>query len=347
MHSIHIPWPNLRLYARNCGEVDPYDSQNAAIFRGEEAFAPDVVGWQRWSKPSPEPRLDAGFQAVLLDSIGANAPQINALVRELARRIGDSFDKAPVLVAVLRAGVPICALLAPLLKKHFGEDVPMCAFSLFYGLGWDEVALEQIVADFPDRPLLFVDGWTSGGGVATQLNQSFQQWRSKGKRDFTEGRGPQFAVLCDPRGKATFSAVRGDHFVPSAAFTAPETLGFSRGFAFESGELFGVYAFPTRFQKPEWIAAWMEILNAPSMPLPCDNSTGNQMAPAGLRVDLNEVTRALINRDPLEIWLRADEVSAQQSLAPLLYLAQLRGVPVRFSRHELDEWNTAALARMK
>jgi hypothetical protein len=346
MQPIHIPWPNMRLYARNCGEVDPYNTQNAALFRGEEAFASDVVGWKRWSKPSPEPRLDAGFQKVLLESIGANASQINTLARELAQRIGESFDKAPILVAVLRAGVPICALLAPLLEEHFGEDIPVCAFSLFYGLGWDEVALEQILADFPDRPVLFVDGWTSAGGVATQLKQSFREWRSKGKPDFTDGRGPQFAVLCDPRGKATFSAVRADYFVPSAAFTAPETLGFSRGFAFENGNLFGVYAFPTRFQKPAWIAAWMNILNAPPTTLPVDDKTKNKMASVGVRVDLNEVTRALINRDPIEIWLRADEKSARYSLAPLLYLARMRGVPVEFSRYELEEWNTAALARM-
>ncbi|RYX82831.1 hypothetical protein EON83_17865 [bacterium] len=346
MHPIHSPWPNLRLYAQNCGEVNPYDSQNAQLFRGEEAFASDIVGWKRWSKPSPEPRLDAGFQSVLLESIKANASQINVLARELAQRIGTSFDKAPILVAVLRAGVPICALLAPLLEKHYGEEIPVCAFSLFYGLGWDEAALEQILADFPDRPVLFVDGWTSGGGVATQLNQSFRDWRAKGRPDFTDGRGPQFAVLCDPRGKATMSAVHGDFFVPSAAFTAPETLGFSRGFAFESGELFGVYGFPGGFQKPTWINAWMEILNAPSMPLPAGSGTKHKTAPVGLRVDLNEVTRALINRDPLEIWLRADEASAQRALAPLLYLAQLRNVPVQFSRYELDEWNTAALARM-
>lgn len=347
MSEISIPWPDLRLYARNCGEVDPYSPASTTLFRGEEAFAPDVVGWERWSKPSPEPQLDVGFQDVLLHSIQANAPRINALVRELARKIGESFQEAPVLVAVLRAGVPICALLAPLLEQHFGNSVPICAFSLFYGLGWDEAALEQILSDFPNRPLLFVDGWTSGGGVATQLNESFKQWRWQGKGDFTGGRGPQFAVLCDPRGKATFSAVNADYFVPSAAFTAPETLGFSRGFAFESGEMFGVYSFPPMYQKPQWIEAWMNVLNSPPSTLPSATVGAQKIAPVGLRVDVNEVTRALINRNPMEIWLATNEEDAQQTLAPLLYLAQLRGVPISFGRHELREWNTAALARMK
>ena len=347
MNQFLTPWPGVRLYARDCGEIDPYDASNAGLFRGEEAFESDVIGWKRWSKPSPEPKLDAGFEAVLLDSIEQNAPQLGALARELARRIGASFERAPVLVAVLRAGVPVCALLRPLLEAHFGEEVPICAFSLFYGLGWDEAALQQIVADFSDRELLFVDGWTSGGGVATQLKASFEQWRASGKRDFCNGRGPQFAVLCDPRGKATFCAVRADCFVPSAAFTAPETLGFSRGFAFEDESLFGVYKFPARFQKPAWIEAWMNVAQAQAAPLPRDEKTQGNAAAPGLRLDINEVTRALINRDPLEIWLRSNRTGAEKTLAPLLYLARLRGIPVSFERPELDEWNTSALARMR
>ena len=347
MNSFQIPWPELRLYARDCGEVDPYDTANAGLFRGEEAFESDVEGWKRWSKPSPEPRLEASFENVLISSIEANAPQINSLARELARRIGQSFESAPVLIAVLRAGVPICALLRPLLESHFGEEVPICAFSLFYGLGWDEAALSQIIADFPGREFLFVDGWTSGGGVAKQLNESLEMWISSGQPDFSRGRGAQFAVLCDPRGKATFSAVRADCFVPSSAFTAPETLGFSRGFAREDGGLFGVYKFPTRFQKPAWIRAWMNILNAEVAPLPADEDASGEAVPNGFRVDVNEVTRALINRDPLEIRLLQDEESARQSLAPLLALAGARKIPVSFGREELRKWNTCALARMK
>lgn len=345
--EIFTPWPNLRLYAQNCGEIDPYDPKNAPLFRGEAAFAPEIEGWKRWSKPSPEPHLDEAFEPILLEAIAVQAPIINALTRELARKIIAVNSTAPILVAVLRAGVPICALLAPVLEKFYGQSVPICAFSLFYGLGWDERALEKIVADFPNRPLIFVDGWTSGGGVATQLADSFSSWKTNKKPDFSDGQTPQFAVLCDPRGKATFSALKADFFVPSAVFTAPETLGFSRGFAFETGDLFGVYAFPQRFQKPSWIAAWLDILNAPEGQIPPDDAPNAPLAPANFRVHVNEVIRALINRDPKEIWLRDDEKTARKSLAPLLYLAQKRGVPVEFERREVEAWGAVAAARMK
>ena len=348
-NTFQTPWPNLRLYARDCGLVDPYDARNAELFRGEEAFAPNAAGWKRWSKPSPEPRLDAAFEPILLASIAHQASQIHAMARVLAAKIiAVHPNKPPVLIAILRAGAPICALLAPFLSAHYGEKIPICAFSMFYGLGWDDVALEQILADFPDHAPIFVDGWTSGGGVATQIALSFEQWIASGKADFTDGNEPQFAVLCDPRGVATHSAIRADFWVPSAAFTAPETLGFSRGFAFEDGELFGVYRFPSSQLKPNWVAAWLDVLDAPFATLPPDDAaTGTLAAPDGFRVHVNEVTRALINRSPLEIWLRPDKIEAQATLAPLLYLADKRGVPVEFGRDDLKDWGALAVARMK
>lgn len=346
MNSIETPWQGLQLYAQAHGEVDPYNERNVPLFRGEEAFAADVEGWKRWSKPSPEPLLDTEFEPILLKAIAHQAPVINALTRSLAAQIIAANPGPPVLVAILRAGVPICALLSPVLESHYGTAVPICALSLFYGLGWDEAALDAIIADFPGRNLLFVDGWTSGGGVATQLAASFNAWGKRGKADFTGGQGPQLCVLCDPRGKAEFSALQADFFVPSAAFTAPETLGFSRGFAFEDESLFGIYTFPERYQKPLWIEKWLQVLDSDIGAIPPYDGGVPVPVPANFRLHVNEVTRALINRDPLEIWLSGEENEVQDSLAPLIYLAQRREVPIKYSCPEVGTWGAVAAARM-
>ncbi|PQV62948.1 Phosphoribosyl transferase (PRTase) [Abditibacterium utsteinense] len=345
---IITPWPNLEIIAQNRGIVDPYRSENAALFRGEEAFDAAVTGRARWSKPSPEPALDADFESVLLDSIDQNAAIISGLARELARVIAEFYgaDDKPILVAILRAGVPITALLSLLLEEKWGETVPTRAFSLFYGLGWDEKALENIVAEFPGRPLLFVDGWTSGGNVAIELKRAFEGWKRAGKADFTRGQNPKLAVLCDPRGKADFRAVRADLFVPSACFTAPETLGFSRGFALGENEMFGVYEFPSALLKPLWLQKWLEVLDAAPAPLPPDEGAQTEAPPPNVRVDVNEVVRALINRDPREIWLCDEELAARKHLAPLLHLAKLRSVPVRFGSEKPRRWGAIAAAQM-
>lgn len=353
--SIETPWAGLQLYAQVVDEVDPEAASSGHLFRGEEAFAPGQSPPERWSKPSPEPRLGEEFEAILRASIESSAPLISALAHDLARQIADSEERAPVLVAILRAGVPVAALLAPLLSRHFQADVPIVAISLFQVLGWDECALRAVLRDYPNRPLWFVDGWTSGGGVATELSDSFARWIGKGLPDFTRehkispqvlGRpGPRLAVLCDPRGKAAASAVQADVYVPSCAFTAPRTLGFSRGFWRSEDEMFGVYKFPQRLLRPEEVGWWMQVLEAAPCELPRDEDAG-EVPPPEWRVHVNEVMRALINRSPRQIWLRDEEDAARASLAPLLHLCESRGVPVSFGRDELRRWNTLAAARM-
>ena len=345
---IETPWPNLAVYAKPAGEVDPYDGANAPLFRGEEAFAPGVTGWRRWSKPSPEPRPDATFEELLLTAIQNEKGAVLGMVETLAGRVASSLDSPPLLVAVLRAGVPVAALLARALSRRFGgAGVPVAALSLFDGLGWDVAALQGALEDHPGRPVVFVDGWTSGGGVAGELARSWERWISAGNADFTYREGPRLAVLCDPRGLASFSAVRADRFVPSSLFTAPETLGFSRGFATgpEGSGMFRVYRFPRNLLRPRYVEAWISEEGATELEAPRDEEPPASVPPPGWRLHVNEVIRALINRSPREVLLRDDE-DAVGSLAPVLHLCRLRGIPVSYARREVAAWGAVAAARM-
>ena len=345
---IETPWPNLAVYAKPAGEVDPYDEANAPLFRGEEAFAPETTGWRRWSKPSPEPRPDATFEALLLAAVTREKAAVLGMIEALAERVAACVSSPPLLVAVLRAGVPVAALLARALSRRFGDEaVSIAALSLFDGLGWDAAALKQALGDHPGRPVVFVDGWTSGGGVAGELARSWDRWVSAGNPDFTGGEGPRLAVLCDPRGLAHFSAVRADRFVPSSLFTAPETLGFSRGFATgpEGSGMFRVYRFPASLLRPRYVEAWMSEEGTTKLEALRDEEPPGSVPPPGWRLHVNEVVRALINRNPRAVLLR-DEEDAAGSLAPVLHLCRLRGVPVSYGRREVADWGAVAAARM-
>lgn len=345
---IETAWPGLTVFACGVGEIHPYDRKNAGLFRGEETFSPDVTGWQCWSKPSPEPQLDATFRSLLIESIGCEAGAIAGLVHQLAESICLSLVEAPLLVAILRAGVPVGTLLARCLARRLGQPVPLVAISLFQGLGWDEDALATALSAHPGRPVWFVDGWTSSGGVAQELQASYQRWMANGRPDFTAGAGPQLAVLCDPNGFATACPTRSDRFIPSACFTAPETLGFSRGFVTGYPGMFKVYQFPPHLIQPACLSAWMAIHDAipippaPDLPRPAPPSSSS-----GWRFHINEVVRAIINRHPQEILLRDDQATAMETLAPVLYLCQLRGIPVRYRQSEVAQWGSIAAARMQ
>lgn len=343
---IKTAWPDMQVFARSAGELDPYDANNAASFRGEEAFEAEVVGWRRWAKPSPEPWLDDDFKHALLASITRETPAVAGMIARLASAMASQDERAPLLVAVLRAGAPIGHLLAKRLSVHYGEAVPLVALSLFQGLGWDERALELALAEHPGRPVWFIDGWTSGGGVAGELKASFARWLSSGRPDFTAGEGPRLAVLVDPRGVAHTSAWRGDRFVPSCCFTAPETLGFSRGFANGDSDMFRVYTFPAHLTQPDLLAAWQRIHDAAPLDLPPSEATPAELPPSGWRVHINEVVRALINRDPQEVLFAVSEAEARASLAPVLHLCRLREVSVRFDQPIVADWGALAAARM-
>ncbi|NJN66866.1 MAG: hypothetical protein HC884_09180 [Chloroflexaceae bacterium] len=193
-----------------------------------------------------------------------------------------------------------------------------------------------------------VDGWTSRGGVANELQASYQRWLARGYPDFTGGQGPRLAVLCDPAGLSHAAGTRADYFVPSACFTAPETLGFSRGFVRDEPGMFLVYGYPHHLLQPSYLDAWVGLLNAaPPNPLPVtDAGPSAPLPPPQYRLHSNEVVRALINRAPREVRFRDDEATVRALLAPVHYLCTLRGVAVRYGCTEVGRWGALVAAQM-
>jgi hypothetical protein len=115
-----------------------------------------------------------------------------AVLHGMAKTVADGIikdcgSKAPLIISVLRAGVPstlfsfssfpvsfssdfssyfscvlfffpflgltlqVGALLVSLLEKHYKEQIPWAALTPLYGMDWDRVALERILKLFPDR----------------------------------------------------------------------------------------------------------------------------------------------------------------------------------------------------
>lgn len=345
--SVTTPWAGVTVLARHAGEIDPYDQASRHLFRGEEAFAPDVTGWRRWRKPSPEPPLDDTFRSLVLAAVERERKAISALLDTLLHEMLPTLSKPPLLVAILRAGLPVGALLARRLASWFGEPVPLVALSLFAGLGWDEHALMKALRTYPHHTVWFVDGWTSRGGVANELRASYGRWLARGHPDFTEGAGPRLAVLCDPAQSAQAAGIRADYFVPSSCFTAPETLGFSRGFATEEPGMFYVYGYPHHYLFQDYLDAWMDIVCASPRSVAAPVEQSADWPPSRFRLHSNEVVRALINRAPLEVLFRDSEAEVAANLAPVRYLCALRGVPASYERAEVGTWGALAAARMQ
>jgi Phosphoribosyl transferase (PRTase) len=329
------------IYAQLTNEVDP--------FMQVEHFRPRHRGFAGqtdfWETPSPEPQLPATLIHRLETPLAIENRLIEA-ARQLAAQIANRYQSTQILfIAVLRAGVPVADWLTKLLPGSMAV-----ATSLFMGYGIDRVSLAEIRSHYPDRPIVFIDGWTGKGGVAGELK----------KLDV----GP-LAVLCDPWCVADFRGTTDDVLSPSAFFTGPTTLGFSRTFTRHVDQCFAAFKFPQHYLAPNIVAAWQNVRWSPlssewRVCLPLDESQESVVQSpcrpvvdqhssfsTPMRVHSNEVCRALINSNPGEIFFLDDRTEARVRYDLLLEMADHQRVPTRFNYRELKALNARVACTLR
>lgn len=304
-------------YVRFRQEVDPF--RDYQYFRPlDRAYNGDNTFWEM---PSPEPDLDQNFwekvHAFLDDE------KIREIAVSLAKNLclWEPDGNKLVFAAILRAGVPIADWLCRLLPGAVAVSL-----SLFVGIGIDQAALRSVRENYPERRLVFVDGWTGRGGVAREIAKT--------------GAGP-LAVLIDPWGWADFSGTQEDIFCPTACFTGAATMGFSRTFYVDSESFFAAYLFPQQYCQNDLVKAWQK--NCPS---PYTVNTVSEPKPLAekcffmktdLRLHSNEVCRAMINAAPETLYFFHDAVYVKEHYPLLLELAERRQVKTVYNvKHMLD-----------
>lgn len=332
-----VPVWNMRLYVELVQEVDPYTQL--------EHFRSRQVGYSGnndfWKTPSPEPEFAESLRVALHSEVREMADsavgwQLCGALRRLAANVRQAYDpRQLLLVSILRAGVPIADWLRALLP---GSEAVMA--SLFVGTGIDREALAAIQSDFPDRQILFVDGWTGKGGVADTL-------RELGAGDL--------AVLVDPWRLASFRGTSQDLLCPSALFTGPTTLGFSRSFVHDEAKPFRALRFPSRYLDTELVSQWRslpKVWQRTNPPLALENEASEEefVRPertTNLRIHANEVCRALINSNPDELRFYDDPAQAKQEFRLLVQLAEIQHVPIRYACRELSRLHTRVACSLK
>lgn len=320
-----LSW-DQRFYLNLEEEVHPFN--DISRFRPlDKAYTGNTTFW---STPSPEPDLNDAFWRDVAFSLNDDNT-IQKAAQNLATSILQCYpDPEKILfVSILRAGVPITDWLCRLLPGSMGA-----AISLFVGLGIDTVALKRLRSDFPDRSIIFVDGWTGRGGVAKVIS--------------TLDMGP-FAVLLDPWGWADFSGIQADVFCPSACFTGLATLGFSRTFFVDKNNFFSAYRFSDTFSQRELIKNWQNSCPGhieASCP-PQKTGIDKFFAETPLRIHSNEVCRALINAAPETLFFADDKSFAEKKFSLLLKLADQRSVPSEFNVNHLEKLKTKVACKLK
>ncbi len=360
---------NQTVYARIEKEIDPF--LDTGYFRplhraytGNNTF---------WSVPSPEPDLDDEFWEMLKNHLDSET------VKSAAVKLGEEiFQWEPegnklIFAAILRAGVPLADWLCQMMPGSIAVSL-----SLFVGLGIDRIALQMIQKTWPERKIVFVDGWTGKGGVARAIREL--------------NCGP-LAVLNDPWGCADFSGIQKDIFCPTACFTGTSTLGFSRTFFTDENNLFSAYRFPRKYCREDLVGCWQKLCPVPANSVlsdtnsvcrngvtfqsrlheksekPSVSSVGNNkpsllsvgnnnpfprsrtkhpfFAETNLRIHANEVCRALINAAPETVMFFHDAAYVKEHYPLLPVLAERRKVNIVYECRELENLKTAVACSLK
>ncbi|HEX9063806.1 MAG TPA: cysteine protease StiP family protein [Streptosporangiaceae bacterium] len=160
--------------------------------------------------PSPE-YLDL-FDTLLTRFAATIAGHVGVVTEQALAARGGS----PVLVSLARAGTPAGILMRRWARFSRGADVPHYSISIVRGRGIDTVALDHITARHDPASVLFVDGWTGKGAIATELTDALGRYAAAG--------GPrlsgELAVIADPGHCASLFGTRQDLLVPSACLNS-------------------------------------------------------------------------------------------------------------------------------
>jgi hypothetical protein len=159
---------------------------------------------------SEEPRPDAHYLTLFEAACASGVPRLAREIRALARQVLDlvragRLNSKVTLCSLVRAGVPYGVLLRRDLERA-GLDIAHFGVSIIRDRGLDAVAMRHVLSLRPMDGVIFVDGWTGKGAIATELDRS---WRA------ISGKTPLLAVVSDPCGRADLCASREDWLIPS------------------------------------------------------------------------------------------------------------------------------------
>ena len=166
---------------------------------------------------TPETLPSPAYRALFERAHALNRERMARDCLVLASLIARHHGPAPVLVSLARAGTPVGAIVAHLLRACTGASVAHYSVSIVRDRGIDTHALDHILArGHAPGALAFVDGWTGKGVISRELERFVQAYNQSRQVDIESG----LYVLSDLAGSARCAASGDDYLIPSSILNA-------------------------------------------------------------------------------------------------------------------------------
>jgi hypothetical protein len=169
---------------------------------GATDFATQIAS----EEPMGQQYMDFFFSAVERTKARL-AHDVAQVARALAARPGEEV----VLVSLVRAGTPVGVLLQRALFM-LGRNSKHYSISCTRKRGSDPNAMDTILQHHKQENLVFIDGWTGKGYIATELAEAMHSY------NHTRGTSidPTLVVLADLAGVSGIAASADDYLIPAA-----------------------------------------------------------------------------------------------------------------------------------
>ena len=275
-----------------------------------------------------------------------------------------------VLVSLVRAGLPIGVLLQRALSnnersdnkrldtKSTDQDNAYPLPSVHYGIsiirdrGLDPVALQLILDQHPDSPIVFIDGWTGKGAIYQELAHSLEPFNNPAHVNFDNFFHQGAAViplltLADPAGVAWLAASEEDWLIPSGLLNSTVSGLISRSLYTEPNEGLHRCVFYDDLVNVDRSLAFIDTIDTlrQSLTMPAKllttyhqpryqtaaliDSLADQYKITNrnrIKPTLAEATRAILRRDPEQVLLAASD---HPDTILLRHLCRQRDIEIR------------------
>ncbi len=152
------------------------------------------------------------YMQLFWEAMKNNEERFSNDIATLTVAIAERMAGQIVLVSLARAGTPVGVLLHRALKS-IGRDSCHYAVSIIRDRGIDQVALDYILAQgHKAEDIVFVDGWTGKGAIATELSKTIGQYNQSRNVQIDSA----MVVVADLAGVAGLAATSDDYLIPSA-----------------------------------------------------------------------------------------------------------------------------------
>ena len=248
-----------------------------------------------------------------------------------------SSDQPLILVSLVRAGLPVGVLLQRALSdnERSDSDSSYNLPSVHYGIsiirdrGLDPVALQLILNNHPNSPIVFIDGWTGKGAIYQELARSLAPFNNSSHPNFANifHQGIEvipLLTLADPAGVAWLAASHDDWLIPSGLLNSTVSGLISRSLYTDPQSGLHRSVFYDNLVKIDHSLAFIDHIDStrrqlsmPAQPLPTftqpryttkaiidelaaryNISNRNRIKPT-----IAEATRAILRRDPERVLL--------------------------------------------